>query len=320
MSSIVAVEECKNGKRKAWHPIADKKLSDCRKVLDLTNLGIVQVGKLFHLKRSSEFVYFQRVVASLSDHDVDVAERNMIVSGESLSLGVEGLIRDGKCLNLWEKRSSLSRFYDICVMGIFKEKLMSFTLGKSSEWKTITHGGPRFPYTDVIYRKGKFYAVDESRRLVIVDKLMNVEIVNSPDVLDAGLMSNSDTSYLVNIIEDLHLVVLFYGEEEDIRDPFNTKFLIYRFVEVDKDWIRVMSLEDQAIFVSKCGSFSVRASEFSSCKRNCIYFQMDIHTEWSSFEMENVCFTAVFDVAKGCCDDFATDFNSPGSVITWNLE
>ncbi|CAM8982120.1 unnamed protein product [Rhodiola kirilowii] len=286
-SPIVGIEEFEDGRKVlARHPISGKNFSQCGKVLDLTYLCVIEVGKLFHLKPGIPIIRgnagYRRVVVSLNDEKLNISASS-----------------------------------DIRLMCIIEEKLMHFRLG-DEKWVTITHGGPRFPYSDVIFRKGSFYAVDEARRVVIVDNSMNVEVLNAPDVLSAGLMSNSDTSYLVNYDGELYLLVLHYGEEDDIRDPFNTKFLIYRFHESERDWVRVMSLGDWCIFVSRIGSFAFCVPEVSFCKTNCIYFQVSILVEGLSFDKDdNVCFVAVFDLDKGSCDNVAYDFKSWGAVISW---
>ncbi|KAJ4965633.1 hypothetical protein NE237_017482 [Protea cynaroides] len=161
-------------------------------------------------------------------------------------------------------------------------KLAMFKSG-DEKWTIIED--LRSPYDDVICFKGKFYAVDNTGRTVIVEPSASVTLTAFP-------VFGGDKKYLVESEGDLLLVDLYLsmGPGDDpcfdninIDDEFyhridtfivekTVHFKVFKLYEVRQKWVELQSLGDRLLFLGDNCSFSTSACEFPGCKGNRIYF------------------------------------------------
>ncbi|XP_056692532.1 F-box protein SKIP23 isoform X2 [Spinacia oleracea] len=90
-------------------------------------------------------------------------------------------------------------------------------------------------------------------------------------------------------------------EIEDDPDDFSYQtidFEVYKLNLGTKNWKRVNELDDVALFVGDNTSMSVRASNFSNCKSNCIYFTDDEWQFWDASEVKGGHDMGLFNMTK----------------------
>ncbi|PIA32862.1 hypothetical protein AQUCO_04300059v1 [Aquilegia coerulea] len=162
-------------------------------------------------------------------------------------------------------------------------KLALFRL-KDSMW-TIIEEMPN-PYDDVIYYKGKFYAVDGMGRAVVVGPSLTVTLV-------AYAVYGGDKKYLVELDGELLLVdrylsigsddyPIYHSQIQDYEiyvpndDTYivdtTVQFKVFKLDQLKKEWVEVKDLGDRMLFLGDNCSFSALASDFIGSKGNCIYF------------------------------------------------
>ncbi|KAL3843332.1 hypothetical protein ACJIZ3_000735 [Penstemon smallii] len=163
-------------------------------------------------------------------------------------------------------------------------KLVVFKSG-DEKWRVIDDLPS--PYDDVIFRGGKFYAVDNTGRLVLVNIVdLNVNVV-------ASSIFGGDKKFLVESDKELLLVDMYLsiGPEDDLGynegfefyeefDCFTSertvKFKVFRLDDDVGKWVEVSDLGDRMLFLGDNCTFSALASEIFSedqgDKGNCIFF------------------------------------------------
>jgi hypothetical protein len=139
------------------------------------------------------------------------------------------------------------------------------------------------PFDDVIVYKGRFYAVDNTGRTVVVAMDTNLGLVGNP-------VFGGDKKYLVESKGDLLLVDMYLSIDSDeglsighdvVQDLVQYMsertvwFKVFKLNEEGKCWIEVNDLEDRVLFLGDDLTFSASASELSGCKGNCIFFNDD---------------------------------------------
>ncbi|KAJ7001556.1 hypothetical protein NC653_011843 [Populus alba x Populus x berolinensis] len=159
-------------------------------------------------------------------------------------------------------------------------KLAIFKSG-DKRW-TIINEMPS-PFDDVIVYKGRFYAVDNTGRTVVVAMDANLGLVGNP-------VFGGDKKYLVESKGDLLLVDMYlsidsdeglsigYDVVQDLVQCMSERtvwFKVFKLNEEGKCWTEVKDLEDRVLFLGDDLTFSASASELSGCKGNCIFFNDD---------------------------------------------
>lgn len=142
------------------------------------------------------------------------------------------------------------------------------------------------PYDDVILWRGKFYAVDNTGRIVVVNTVdLNVSVsANSIFGGDKKLLVDSDGELLV---VDMYLSVEpaddlgfnegleFYEEFDSFMSERTVKFKVFRLDEEGEKWIEITNLGDKMLFLGDNCAFSASAAEVfgdEKCRGNCIFF------------------------------------------------
>eukprot|EP00261_Vitis_vinifera_P009737 XP_002279526.2 PREDICTED: LOW QUALITY PROTEIN: F-box protein SKIP23-like [Vitis vinifera] len=151
-------------------------------------------------------------------------------------------------------------------------KLAMFRSG-DKKWMIIDD--MQSPYDDVIFFDGKFYAVDNTGRTVVVD----VADGSSPVVnLAASSVFGGDKKVLVESEGELLLVdtyfTMYHDDDEHVRWMIERMihFKVFRLDQREQKWVEIESLGDRLLFLGDDSSFSARASDFYGCKGNSICF------------------------------------------------
>lgn len=179
-----------------------------------------------------------------------------------------------KVVMIWLNSESDFMLLTIHVSG----KLAVFKSG-DKKW-TIIQDMPS-PYDDVIVYKGKFYAVDNTGRTVVVGLSTELSLIANP-------VFGGDKKYLVEssgelLLVDMYLSIdtgegsLSFGEEflehlAQYMSERTVRFKVFKLDEEVQSWIEVRSLGDRVLFLGDDSTFSASASDLSGCKGNCIFF------------------------------------------------
>lgn len=142
------------------------------------------------------------------------------------------------------------------------------------------------PYDDVILWKGRFYAVDSTGRIVIVNTVdLNVSVA-------ADSIFGGDKKFLVDsngelLAVDMYLSVEpaddlgfnpgleFYEEFDLFMSERTVKFKVFRLDEEAGKWIEITCLGDRMLFLGDNCTFSASAAETfgdEKLRGNCIFF------------------------------------------------
>ncbi|XP_060193570.1 F-box protein SKIP23-like [Lycium barbarum] len=173
-------------------------------------------------------------------------------------------------------------------------------------------------YHDVVNYKGKWFAIDQYGRGVMVDSCLNVSLVTNPLFLqNSNDFSCNHKSYLVKSSRNADLILVDryldksweqtnYDEQhaaasdDDTKEPvydMAVRFRVYKLEEEKQCWKEVTSLNDQVIFVGDEESFwsyCVSAKDFPGSRGNLIFFtdpfrkaeDGDLHDFWDALKHE----------------------------------
>ncbi|KAF9676203.1 hypothetical protein SADUNF_Sadunf09G0114100 [Salix dunnii] len=240
------------------------------RVLDLMNLRIRELGHEYVLQHVS----YEQNSSSFTD---------------------AGNLYMEKVVMLWLNRETEFVLLTIHVSG----KLAMFKSG-DKRW-TIINEMPS-PFDDVFVYKGRFYAVDDTGRTVVVALDTDLGLVGNP-------IFGGDKKYLVESKGDLLLVDMYLTMDSDeglsIGDDVVEHLVqikVFKLNEEGKSWIEVKNLEDQVLFIGDDSTFSASASDLSGCKGNCLFFEDNFF--YSREEGDDGSLigrdTGVFELENGC--------------------
>ncbi|KAJ6346252.1 hypothetical protein OIU78_008812 [Salix suchowensis] len=166
------------------------------------------------------------------------------------------------------------------------------------------------PFDDVFVYKGRFYAVDDTGRTVVVALDTDLGLVGNP-------IFGGDKKYLVESKGDLLLVDMYLTMDSDeglsIDDDIveylvqymserTVQIKVFKLNEEGKSWIEVKNLEDQVLFIGDDSTFSAPASDLSGCKGNCLFFEDNFFYSREEGDDGSVIGrdTGVFELESGC--------------------
>ncbi|KAL3813133.1 hypothetical protein ACJIZ3_014401 [Penstemon smallii] len=178
---------------------------------------------------------------------------------------------------------------DCIILAIYGEfRVLAFARPGDEVWTNVKV--PSRIYNDVLYYKGKFYAVDCRGDVLVCD----LNDVNGPKATIIARCEYKfraiDHKYLVESSGVLLLVIRlsrgeYFGDKEDIDRPFNhtTDFYVFNLEEWHDEsgsyiypyriTTQVDSLGDKSLFIGYNASISLPSS--NCVKANCIYFSDD---------------------------------------------
>lgn len=253
---LLRVEKvAQNGKLRLLNPVSKTPIDvvpkSFPKSLNLLNFRVSEIAKAYSLKVESGF--------SRSQCE-SVGVKRVVVSSSPWNGGADGR--------------------DYAVMAIFAGYLAFFKVG-DKKWSPIDPDN--YHYEDVIYHKGKFYAVDNKGRCVVIGCDLNsneVAFFKGNEWLKlVTLLTSGDDLYLV--VETVKTTQVDAIDESTNSSPVDdglvhytvkVEVMFYKLNEADKAWEEVIDLPDQVFFVGDICSYSVSAQGFPGLIGNCVYF------------------------------------------------
>jgi hypothetical protein len=189
------------------------------------------------------------------------------------------------------------------------------------------------PYDDVFLFDGRFFAVDNNGRTVVVD------FTSSKLTLAANPVFGGDKKFLIESCGEMLLVDMYLSVEEVDGDPGSAeenfehhviymnertvKFKVFKFVEREKLWAEVTELGDKMLFLGDDCTFSASASEILPlCGGSSVVFNGNVFNEDSSLGTMQGRDSGVFDFSTGKIEplykrpDYAKLFWPPPPWIT----
>ncbi|CAI9755585.1 unnamed protein product [Fraxinus pennsylvanica] len=161
------------------------------------------------------------------------------------------------------------------VLAIYSDNKMAFAKPGDVAWTPLQSGSSFV--NDVICFGGNFYAIDSSGDIRISDsKGSHLKTISLPvQEVDNELGENS--IYLVEVGGHIHVVqrIMYDTKIYDLPVLRTWNFVIFRVDVCNGKWEEVKSLGDWSIFIGSNHSFSISASDYPECLRNCIYFTDD---------------------------------------------
>ncbi|XP_021774870.1 F-box protein SKIP23-like [Chenopodium quinoa] len=124
-------------------------------------------------------------------------------------------------------------------------------------------------YVDVAEYEGKFYAVTDSGRTVVIEYGGEDEILVEVDLMVKSIIGGNK-KYLVKSGDDLLLVDLYTSSDKGSCDVYAID--VFKLDKEDKKWVLLKCLGGHSIFLSNYSSFSTTSTSLHGLKENCIYF------------------------------------------------
>ncbi|XP_062102726.1 F-box protein SKIP23-like [Humulus lupulus] len=163
------------------------------------------------------------------------------------------------------------------LMTVATGVLWHLKLGQD-RWTAIDDTVSQLCYEDVTLYRGKFCAVDEFGRAVVVDSAA-LKITEIASAIPGGA---GDKKNLVDFNGELLLVDRYLTKEHNYMYDINggrstssvkvEEFRLY-FLKLDqKKWIEVETLGDQILFLGEDCSYTISAKSFGGCRGNCIIY------------------------------------------------
>ncbi|KNA11014.1 hypothetical protein SOVF_139100 [Spinacia oleracea] len=226
-----------------------------RERIDLLGFGNLEVGRSYRLQL-------------ISDHG-DEGAFDFEEFSSSISLR-KVVVRTGE---------------EFCVLGLYGYGLIAVWNYGDDNWKIVETGTKekRNEFDDVICFDGKFYAVDRTGKLVMIDPAARelIELVGTTAECIGQytyLVESNFRLYLVNKIVNPMPNNYFDNEEGEwivdknsVGKPLG--FNVFVLNEKEKCWERVSSIGNKVFFISRDATFSVCAKDLGWSKGNCIYFE-----------------------------------------------
>lgn len=153
------------------------------------------------------------------------------------------------------------------------------------KWNNINDNRERSHYSDIVYDKGKFYALDFTGLVVSVDPA-TLKLTELSPVRSFRYEYGGQTKYLLKSFGDLFRIdqcdlddidLCVYSSDSDDSGP--VRVIVYKLDEEKRDWVQMEGLDDRVLFAGDDVSFSVLAKDFEGCKRNCVYYRDDTFSE-----------------------------------------
>ncbi|KAJ9172599.1 hypothetical protein P3X46_015816 [Hevea brasiliensis] len=148
-----------------------------------------------------------------------------------------------------------------------------------TEWHNINDNRERSHYYDIVYHKGKFYALDFTGLVVSVDPATLKLTEFSPVMYGSCYGYGGQDKYLVKSFGDLLRIdkyrlddfdLCVYSSDSDDNCP--VPMIFYKLDEEKHDWVQMEGLDNRVLFVGDDVSFSILAKGFHGCKKNCVYY------------------------------------------------
>ncbi|KAJ4812362.1 F-box family protein [Rhynchospora pubera] len=227
---------------------------------------------------------------------------------------------------------STTGFGFAAIMSSFNE-LFVCRLG-DKDWTPIKVRDPDPSYygtcrflQDLLYFKGKLFAINSGQEVVIVDfdgSNCMARYVRGPnyqlgdrDGSPSRILSSTGLDdlryYLVESSGKL-LAIRRLGEHiSDLEGAKTLCFELFEFDECNETWNMIHGLGEQCVFLGQNASVSVSAVDIPGCRPNCIYFTEDFNNGYCECESQFQNDNGVF-----CLEDGTVEmFNISHSLSHW---
>lgn len=164
-------------------------------------------------------------------------------------------------------------------------RLALWRLGEE-KWSLIDDGAEKSHFDDVIYYKGRFYAIDYKGRIVVID----ADSLKATELASPVHGSRGTHKHFVESFGELFLVDKYLDDElqifcndysdivADVPD-YPVHFEVFKFIEEEQKWDWVSDIGDRVLFVGGDRTFSLSSTDFPGFKGNCVYFTQDCFCE-----------------------------------------
>ena len=164
-------------------------------------------------------------------------------------------------------------------------RLALWRLGEE-KWSLIDDGAEKSHFDDVIYYKGRFYAIDYKGRIVVID----ADSLKATELASPVHGSRGTHKHFVESFGELFLVDKYLDDElqifcndysdivADVPD-YPVHFEVFKFIEEEQKWDWVSDIGDRVLFVGDDRTFSLSSTDFPGFKGNCVYFTQDCFCE-----------------------------------------
>ncbi|KAL6345407.1 hypothetical protein AAG906_015890 [Vitis piasezkii] len=150
------------------------------------------------------------------------------------------------------------------VIMFSKEGLALWRLGEK-KWSLIDDGAEKSHFDDVIYYKGRFYAIDYIGRIVVID----ADSLKATELASPVHGSRGNHRHFVESFGELFLVD---NDIVSVVPDYPVHFEVFKFIEEEQKWDWVSGIGDRVLFVDDDRTFSLSSTDFPGFKGNCVYF------------------------------------------------
>ncbi|OMO91935.1 hypothetical protein COLO4_18004 [Corchorus olitorius] len=131
---------------------------------------------------------------------------------------------------------------------------------------------------DIISFNGKFYAIQQDGRTIIIDHSLNVNSIEQSG-------SHNSSKFLVQSDANLLAIEMIFNSSAGGDNVVG--FRIFRLDEEEKKWHEIESLGDKVLLLGLRQAISVSASELSWGKGNLIFYSIGKDKAMFVFDLEN---------------------------------
>ncbi|XP_042486785.1 putative F-box protein At5g55150 [Macadamia integrifolia] len=210
------------------------------------------------------------------------------------------------------------------VVAIYSINDLAFCRPGDEVWTALGKG-----FEDIIFYDGKLYGFTKRRDLKIVELGPHPKVtscnITPPEEDDISISINLGASppaeedlgrlptnllksfYLVECLGELLMVIKYCLI---VNMTSNVMLKIFKLDQKSRNWIKVVDLGDQMLFIGAGSGLSVSATDYPGFRGNCIYFTD--HDHYSSFETQ-VCGTLakLFHLEDNSIEPIFSNHSSP---------
>lgn len=148
-----------------------------------------------------------------------------------------------------------------------KKRQLAICKRGDKSWRIVRTGGCF--YDDVIYCSGKFFAVDDYGRVVMIENF-----IGSPKVTEITprWFFRGDKVYLSATPWGLWLIIRHLDKCSGPVNGRTSDFEVYQLDPFDYSWCRVGDLGDRMLFLGQNHTVSLKTCGESELAKNCIFF------------------------------------------------
>ncbi|KAL4303849.1 hypothetical protein GQ457_10G023780 [Hibiscus cannabinus] len=209
-------------------------------VLDLNNFQVIELGHEY-IARSRVFVD-HRIMPQSWDYIEKVVYLRSSADGDSFTM-LGFILHFPKCL--------------------------AFLRSGEKDWTLLEAADD---VRDIVSFNGKFYAIEQKGRTMVIDQSLNVSFLEH-------VGSSSSIMFLVKCVDNLLAVEMIFDTDAENTSSYGTLvrekavgFKVFKMNEEEQRWDEMESLRDQILFLGFHQAISAPAFEFGWGRGNLIFF------------------------------------------------